>query len=105
MHCATVAAGIRGGKANSSASVASAHTVSTNDGRLRKDEKVFKSRFTQSWILSSLIAPGLAVVRTISIQPATSIVSTGSTFTVAIMGSGFTLPLDTGGLKVSKPGC
>jgi len=62
---------------------------------------VFKSRFIQSWILSILIAPGLAVASTISIQSATSIVSADSTFMVTIMRSGFTLPVDARSLNIT----
>jgi len=78
-----------------------AYTVSTNDGRLPKEDKVFKSRFTQSWILGVVIAPGLAVASTISIQPAATTVSPGNTFTVSIMASGFTVPVDAGGLNIT----
>jgi len=62
---------------------------------------VFKSRFSQSWITGLFIAPGLLVASTISIQPGTTNVSAGSTFTVTIMGSGFTVPVDAGGLNIT----
>jgi len=62
---------------------------------------VFKSRFSQSWIMSVLIAPGLVVASTISIQPGTTTMKQGETFSVTIMGSGFTVPVDAGGLNIT----
>jgi hypothetical protein len=56
-----------------------------------------------NWLrpLGLLVMPGLALASTISVLPATATENTGTTFSVTIVGSGFTVPVDAGGLNIT----
>jgi len=66
-----------------------------------EEEKMFDLR--NNWIraLGLFVMPGLALASTISVQPTTATEASGTTFAVTIVGSGFTVPVDAGGLNIT----